>query len=138
QIVYATITGASTDLRILTLSTGAVTDLQISGWAPSWAPAGNRIAYLQGSSCQSTLAVMNADGSNPHALTTDAYQGEVDWSPDGQWIVAQNVSRNRLDLINASSGVIIPLPNTAGMSSPSWLASPPSMQRIREIMRGRR
>ncbi|HZS62631.1 MAG TPA: hypothetical protein VFA43_25455, partial [Gemmatimonadaceae bacterium] len=47
QIVYATITGASTDLRILTLSTGAVTDLQISGWAPSWAPAGNRIAYLQ-------------------------------------------------------------------------------------------
>jgi Tol biopolymer transport system component len=119
QLVYATLTGSS-DLRILTLSSGAVTDLNISGWAPSWSPAGNQIAYLQGFACQSTIGIANADGTNPHRLTQATYQGPFDWSPDGQWLVAFNVGTGVVDLISPSTGATFPLPFTSGLTSPSW------------------
>jgi len=138
QVVYSTILSgyATADLRVLTVSTGAVTDLNINGWAPSWSPAGNLIVYLQGYACQSTLAIANADGTGARVLSSDAYQGEFDWSPDGQWIVAYNVSRNRIDLINATSGVTLPLTFTSGLSSPSWQPAQPVMARVRQLRRG--
>ena len=62
-------------------------------WKPTWAPDGTRIAYTQmdvtGSIAQ--IAVINADGTNPHLLTTDYdpnFWGNLmpSWSPDGATI----------------------------------------------------
>ncbi|HEY4752153.1 MAG TPA: hypothetical protein VIH37_02640, partial [Candidatus Limnocylindrales bacterium] len=62
---------------------------------PAWSPDGRRIAFIHaddtdadGNPINAQVWVMNADGSNAHALTTDADpKSEVpDWSPDGERI----------------------------------------------------
>jgi Tol biopolymer transport system component len=53
---------------------------------PAWSPDGLSIAFSSDS--LGGLAVMNADGSNPVAITTE-FDGTPDWSPDGTRIVVQ-------------------------------------------------
>jgi Tol biopolymer transport system component len=108
---------------------------------PSPSPDGQQLVYatilsdLQNWSCQSTIGIVNADGTGSHSLTTDTYQGELDWSPDGQWIVAYNVTTGHIDVLNASSGQTLPLTFTSGLSSPSWLPTAPQTARVRQRRR---
>jgi len=54
---------------------------------PSWSPDGRQIVFESDRSGTLQLYVMNADGSQPRALTDNALQnGEPKWSPDGKWI----------------------------------------------------
>ena len=54
---------------------------------PSWSPDGKQIVFDSDRSGTPQLYVMNADGSNPKALTHDVLQNtEPKWSPDGKWI----------------------------------------------------
>ena len=53
-----------------------------------FSPDGRRIAYASLRNGSSDIWVMNADGTNAHAIT-DSYpeaETEPQWSPDGQWI----------------------------------------------------
>jgi Tol biopolymer transport system component len=53
---------------------------------PSWSPDGKQIAFIRQTSTEH-LWVMNANGSNQHAITTKYVPDEYPtWSPDGQWI----------------------------------------------------
>ncbi len=49
---------------------------------------GRQIAYVSSQNGSSDIWVMNADGSNAHAITDARPEAEADpqWSPDGQWI----------------------------------------------------
>jgi hypothetical protein len=107
-------------LRIMNLSTLAVTSIAISAWSPEWSPTGNAIAYLTPWACTAPIALMNPDGSGMRMLTTTAYHAKFAWSPDGQWIAANNPTTGLIDLINASSGQTIPLPYTTGLAGPAW------------------
>lgn len=51
-------------------------------------PDGRQIAYVSSKNGSSDIWVMNADGSNPRAITDAHPEAEADpqWSPDGQWI----------------------------------------------------
>ena len=62
---------------------------------PAWSPDGTRIAWIHvdeadadGNATSSQVWVMDADGGNAHALTTDASIKDQlpDWSPDGSLI----------------------------------------------------
>jgi TolB protein len=53
---------------------------------PIWSPDGSRIAYVQGRDAQRDIMVMNADGSDPQPLTTNATSADYSpaWSPDSK------------------------------------------------------
>ncbi|MFN2565499.1 MAG: hypothetical protein ABR499_10870 [Gemmatimonadaceae bacterium] len=121
QLVYVRITGGSQDqLWMLDVASGASTNLNVLGHTPAWSPTGAQIAFLSLSD-GSGIKVMNPDGTGVRPVTTSgAYGFGLDWSPDGQWIVARSTSRDRIELINATSGEVIPLPYTRGYNGPSW------------------
>ena len=67
----------------------------VEGYWPRWSPDGSHIAYQRNitdpsGGARDPIFVANADGSNPHAVTTPGAL-EIDelptWSPDGQWIL---------------------------------------------------
>jgi WD40-like Beta Propeller Repeat len=117
QVAYVEL--ASGHLRLLTVSTGAVTDLGVSGWSPEWSPTSNQIAYVT-AFCSGHINIVNSDGTGVHSLTSGTYLTSFDWSPDGKWIVAFNTTTSLVDLINTTSGVALPLPFTNSLYSPTW------------------
>src|SRR5579862_8737688 len=125
QLVYVRDQGGgNTFLRTVTIATGAVNAIDIPGHSPTWGPIGGSVAFLR-PSCDCTygpLFIMNSDGSNPHAVNGGAinYTFTIDWSTDGQWIVAAENPTGTIDIINASSGVTLPLDFTTGLRGPTW------------------
>lgn len=130
--------GDSTDLRILVVSTGSVTSYGVNAWSPAWAPSGNQIAFISFLNtvvCAGPLQLINADGTGLRAVASDtSYFAGIDWSPDGQWIVATNATNNIVELINATTGLTIPLPFAAGQYSPTWQPLQPSTARFRHAV----
>jgi TolB protein len=121
ELAYIADFSSTSDLRILTLATGAVADLQVEAWAPVWSPTGQQIAYLNQTNYSAPIAIVNADGTGQRVLTTQAYQQNFDWSPDGQYIVAQNTAGGEFDLINVATGETLPLEFTSSSYySPTW------------------
>ncbi len=53
-----------------------------------FSPDGRQIAYVSSKNGSSDIWVMNADGTNAHAITDQHPEAEADpqWSPDGKWI----------------------------------------------------
>src|SRR5262249_29262904 len=67
--------------------------------APVWSPDGSKIAYLHVKAAYPfSIAVMNADGSGRHDITTGL--GRPAWSPDGTKI-AYDDSGGQIAVVNA-------------------------------------
>ena len=128
QLAYFHATSNSTGvLRVLTLSSSAVTDLGVPAYQPVWSPVSNQIAYVAAGTCQGQIHIIHSDGSGDRLLSANTYNSGFDWSPDGTWIVALNAVTGKIDVINVASGQALPLTFTSGFSSPAWLpTAPPS------------
>ncbi|HEY5492126.1 MAG TPA: hypothetical protein VIK25_13110 [Gemmatimonadaceae bacterium] len=76
---------------------------------PLWSPDGNRIAFQAHDGNRTSLAVMNADGTNPRVyretnVLADASDGGVWWSPDSRSVGYLSPDRHRLSLLNVVAG----------------------------------
>lgn len=119
KIVFRKGFGPATGVWVYDIATGLAVELadeaEIAESQPNWSPDGARVVYVRGDdSAGAAIWVVNADGSNPHALTNPvvpsplAMAGEGEegtglmysdhapaWSPDGKRIVFQS-TRNGL------------------------------------------
>ncbi len=119
SLVYAQTTFISTgnviQLIRLDLATGASTALGAFGTHPAWSPVAPEIAYLT----PDAVRLVQADGTGDRVLAAsqqyafDAGDGQLDWSPDGKWLVAcalyQYGGDRRVVLIERATGDVLPL-----------------------------
>jgi hypothetical protein len=108
-------------LRILDVATGVSSPMNVGGFWPRWSPAGDLIAFLNGAGAVSVVA---PDGSGRRAVSGAGrpYDGPIDWSPDGKWIVATSSSFESpgLHLIEVATSQTLPLAFTTGLRNPAW------------------
>ena len=81
---------AGGEATVLTQNSGVAVNFQ-----PRISPDGRTIAFITDRRGQYNLWVMNADGSNPHAVFSDLTATAVEpaWTPDGQYIVVRKGGR---------------------------------------------
>jgi Tol biopolymer transport system component len=83
----------------------------------SWAPNSNVIAINE----IGPISLIHSDGTGLTVLTTNTYEPELAWSPDGNWIAARNATSGKIDLLSvATPGLVLTLPYTGGIGSPTW------------------
>lgn len=122
RLVYVRRVGAGADyLRVLDVATGAVSRIDIPGHSPAWSPVGDDIAYVD-LAAGSPIRIMRADGTGIRQVSAPGvpYRRGLTWSPDGRYLVAHNESTGLLELLDATTGVTLPLPYSRGMAFPAW------------------
>ena len=116
------------ELAVVDLASGASRRLGIEGTSPRWSPRGDVIAYVQSvdrSGASGKLRVVRPDGSDDRDIAgSRTYAPVIDWSPDGRYLVAARESYGGLDLIDTSTGLVLPLPYGGRMSQPAWKPGP--------------
>ena len=110
-------------LTVRTLAGGAERTLGIQGRYPRWAPNGTLIACWRTNQYGyfGTIYVVRADGTGAHQVSQagrNYYPKGLDWSPDGQWLLAR--ADSSLDLIHVATGLTMPLPYSSDMFYASW------------------
>jgi Tol biopolymer transport system component len=125
----AVVDANGSNLRVLTHD-------NVTEFNPVWSPDGRKIAYIRPTAhTSSQIWVMNADGTNQHALTRlrnapQLYSADdepaLSWSPDGRQIVFSAFpndqgGKEQLFLLNVRSHALKRLPILAnGATDPVW------------------
>lgn len=109
---------AFSEIAILDPVTGTFQYTGTRGLTPRWSPNGQLIAYYYAEE----IRVMRPDGTGQRAVSLAGlpYGTGLDWSADGQWIVARNGVTGMIDLISEATGLTVPLPFTRGAVSAAW------------------
>jgi Tol biopolymer transport system component len=121
-------------LEVVNLASGAVTNLNVVAQTPQWSPGSDLIAYIATASGSGPIAVVHADGSGQRVVVGGNFSPYFDWSPDGNWLVAWDAYNQRLDVLSADSGLVLPLdyasyatsPTILPSASPTWQPTPTS------------
>jgi Tol biopolymer transport system component len=68
---------------------------------PDWSPDGSQIAFVtQTHASGGDIWLMNADGSNPHAITSGADKLGMAWSPDGNELATLDWPSRTVEIMN--------------------------------------
>lgn len=107
-------------INVLTVATGAVSSLGVSGSTPRWSPAGDLIAYTS-NAYGGPIGIVSADGGGARTIATVSPSLWLDWSPDAQWIVASE--SGQVVVVRVSDGLRLPirLPPLGQHFQPSWM-----------------
>ncbi len=139
QIAFASIRSGIPQIYLINVDgTGLtlITNEKNGACQPSWAPDGTQLVFI--SPCRarvdfyepayndSSLYLINADGTNQRALTTiPGADFDPDWSPDGKRIAFASMrdGRKEIYVLTLESGAVTRLTNSTGdveNSQPSW------------------
>lgn len=85
--------------------------------SPAWSPDDSQIAFVRAG----VLWLMNADGSDPHALgisvTVNYY---LAWSPDGSELAVASGDPSQVEIVNLSTKAVTPVASASEEDSPAW------------------
>jgi len=92
---------------------------------PAWSPDGRRIAFVARRNQEHKVWTMNADGSNPVQLTTDAgFDQSPTWSPDGANIAFSRYNSPTygwdIAIVPASGGAAVLRELPGDQLQPAW------------------
>lgn len=93
-------------------------------WSVSWNPANNKIAYIHAENdttntvYPSGIFTIDPDGANRTLVFLSPWIMDLDWSPDGGWIVADE--GNRLFRISYPDGIVDTLLRGSEYYYPAW------------------
>ena len=112
--------GPTWGIAIRDLGTGSESTVTGDGLLPRWNPAGDSLAYWSGF-VRGSLFLVSTDGTGKRRIAeSNNYDGSVlDWSPDGQWLVARSFDAT-LELIHVATGLSLPLGFAASFRTASW------------------
>ena len=102
------------------------------GYAPSWSPAGDQIAY-EASVCTGGyggdpspppcqrlgIGIVHSDGTGAHLLTTEAVDEAPAWSPDGSEVAFERSAQIHIIGVDGTSDRALLVP-AAWTSEPAW------------------
>lgn len=114
------------NIYLLNLANHHITDLTagtIHNWGGNWSPDGSEIVFVSLLTGKSGIYMMNADGSNPHAVTESHNDVTPGWSPDGRQIVYASGDDGRMQLyiMNADGSNRHAITNNSGDNhAPAW------------------
>lgn len=103
-----------------------VTDLSITGWGARWSPTQDLIAYgtfTPGLSASAgPIWTMRPDGGDRRQITRDGqhFSGDLEFSPDGMWLLTKRFPMQDLALINVATGEVLPIRGTTTLRSHAW------------------
>lgn len=90
---------------------------------PDWSPDGSRIAYVaQTHPTGGDITVINADGTNPHPITSGAAKLGTAWSPDGSRIATLDWPSRTVEIINLDGTEAQPVHVGGIQFVPAWQA----------------
>lgn len=120
RLVFASLRFGSGGLQLAVRdsATGAETPFGLFGSFPRWSPSGDSIAYVDAPT--SAIFVVSAAGTGARRVSGPGrvYSAAgLDWSPDGQWIVAVS---SVVEVIHVATGLEVPLLWATGLSFPAW------------------
>lgn len=108
-------------LEIMNLATRAVTQVHLTVQRPVWSPSGAYIAYVDETGAG--IWIVRPDGSGGRQLaSTVTFDGGIDWSPDGKYLVG-TIGSGTITVVDAETGEFAPVKITAvstGFRAPSW------------------
>jgi len=113
------------DINVAPIGSGTPTDIGVSALYSQFSPVANVIAFVGGPSTGmfgGPLGIVNSDGTSKAFLTgpNTLYAPQFDWSPDGKWLIAFNELSGHIELISVPGGLVLPLPYTSNLGSPTW------------------
>jgi Tol biopolymer transport system component len=118
RVVFAGRPSASilSSLTLLDVASSTYTAFAMDADRAAWSPIANEVAFIA-PTFNGELWIARGDGSGAYALTSGLgaiYRlGQVDWSPDGKWILTcvqeEALSHYALKLIDRTTGEVIPL-----------------------------
>jgi hypothetical protein len=93
------------EIAYLDLATGSISYTSERGFLPRWSPDGTRVGFL---TLVGEIRIINV-ASGAVLVTADDpdFTGGLDWSPDGDWLVAESILG--ITFIRATTGETIPV-----------------------------
>ena len=106
-------------VRVWDILAQSFVGVEVAGRFPEYSPTYNGIAFHENQTGR--IQLMDQDGTNRHYLTPAGRQyrddQQIAWSGDGAWVLARSVFG--LDLIQVTTGLVLPLPGTVSLFHPA-------------------